>query len=75
MKKFILPIMALLCFGLNAQVKKEIFESFKLQERRDVSYYIPEDYTDDKKYPLIVVLDADYLFDLVVADGKTVILI
>ena len=70
MKKFILPIMALLCFGLNAQVKKEIFESFKLQERRDVSYYIPEDYTDDKKYPLTVVLDADYLFDLVVANAK-----
>ena len=70
MKKFILPIMALLCFGLNAQVKKEIFESFKLQERRDVSYYFPEDYTDDKKYPLIVVLDADYLFDLVVANAK-----
>lgn len=28
--------------------KKEIFESFKLQERRDVSYYFPEDYTKEK---------------------------
>ena len=61
MKKFILPIMALLCFGLNAQVKKEIFESFKLQERRDVSYYFPEDYTDDKKYPLIVAVSYTHL--------------
>lgn len=62
--------MALLCIGVNAQVKKEIFESFKLQERRDVSYYFPEDYTDEKKYPLIVVLDAEYLFDNVVANAK-----
>ena len=70
MTKLILPIVALICFSVNAQVQKEIFESFKLQERRDVSYYIPEDYTKDKKYPLIVVLDADYLFDLVVANAK-----
>lgn len=58
------------CFGAKAQVKQELFESFKLQERRDVSYYFPEDYTKDKKYPLIVVLDADYLFDHVVATAK-----
>jgi predicted alpha/beta superfamily hydrolase len=70
MTKFLLPLLALICFGTNAQVNQEIFESFKLQERRDVSYYLPEDYSDDKKYPLIVVLDADYLFDLVVANAK-----
>lgn len=70
MTKLLLPVLALLCFSGNAQVTKEIFESFKLQERRDVSYYLPEDYTKDKKYPLIVVLDADYLFDLVVANAK-----
>ncbi|MGB5553799.1 MAG: alpha/beta hydrolase-fold protein [Flavobacteriaceae bacterium] len=59
-----------LCFALNAQVTREIFESFKLQERRDVSYYFPEDYDKEKKYPLIVVLDGDYLFDQVVANAK-----
>lgn len=63
-------LLVLSCFALNAQVQKEIFESFKLQERRDVSYYFPEDYSEDKKYPLIVVLDADYLFDLVVSNSK-----
>ncbi len=60
----------LMCFGLSAQVTQEIFESFKLQERRDVKYYFPEDYTSEKKYPLIVVLDAEYLFDNVVANVK-----
>ena len=70
MNKAILPVFLLFCFICNAQVKKEIFESFKLQERRDVSYYFPEDYSEEKKYPLLVVLDADYLFDLVVANAK-----
>lgn len=71
MKKCLLfLLMGFVCLNLGAQVKKEIFESFKLQERRDVSYYFPEDYTEEKKYPLIVVLDAEYLFDLVVANVK-----
>ncbi|MDT0606555.1 alpha/beta hydrolase [Croceitalea rosinachiae] len=70
MTKKLIAFLTLLSFGVNAQVKQEIFESFRLQERRDVSYYFPEDYTDDKKYPLIVVLDAEYLFDNVVANAK-----
>lgn len=53
-----------------AQVKQEIFESFKLQERRDVHYYFPENMDEDKKYPLIIVLDAEYLFEQVVANSK-----
>lgn len=70
MKKCLFLLIGLTCLNLSAQVKKEIFESFKLQERRDVSYYFPEDYSDEKTYPLIVVLDAEYLFDLVVANVK-----
>lgn len=70
MDKRLLVIFWLFCCGLNAQIQKEIFESFKLQERRDVSYYFPENYSEDKKYPLILVLDADYLFDLVVSNAK-----
>ncbi len=56
--------------GLFAQVKQEIFESFKLQERRDIRYYFPESYTAEKKYPLVVVLDGEYLFDQVVATSR-----
>ena len=67
----ILPFFLCFCFlGLNAQVKQEIFESFKLQERRDVRYYFPENYDEKKMHPLIVVLDAEYLFDQVVATAK-----
>ncbi len=71
MKTTFYSLMALLfCILGQAQVKQEIFESFKLQERRDVKYYFPEDYNPEKKYPLVVVLDAEYLFDQVVATSK-----
>ncbi|MGC1514706.1 MAG: alpha/beta hydrolase-fold protein [Maribacter sp.] len=53
-----------------SQVTQEIFESFKLQERRDVQYYFPEKMDAKKKYPLIIVLDGDYLFEQVVATSK-----
>lgn len=53
-----------------SQVTQEIFESFKLQERRDVHYYFPENMDENKKYPLIIVLDGDYLFEQVVATSK-----
>ncbi|TMM59269.1 esterase [Maribacter algarum] len=59
-----------LCINLGAQVTQEIFESFKLQERREVQYYIPENYDEEKKHPLIIVLDGEYLFDQVVATSK-----
>lgn len=71
MKRLFATLMAMGCLAsLSAQVKQEIFESFKLQERRDVRYYIPEDYTPEKQYPLIIVLDAERLFDQVVAVSR-----
>lgn len=71
MKTVFLSLFAFfICSASLAQVKQEIFESFKLQERRDVKFYFPEDYSTDKKYPLVVVLDAEYLFDQVVATSK-----
>ncbi len=70
MKRIVVFLTLIFCMGSNAQVTKEIFESFKLQERRDVSYYFPEEDGQEKKYPLIVVLDGDYLFEQVVATTK-----
>ncbi|GGW49285.1 alpha/beta hydrolase [Arenibacter certesii] len=63
-------IALMLCMGTNAQVTQEVFESFKLQERRDISYYVPETYNPKEKYTLMLVLDAEYLFDQVVANAK-----
>jgi len=70
MKRIVTIFAFLLCFGAEAQVTQEIFESFKLQERRDVRYYFPEEMDETKKHPLIVVLDAEYLFDQVVATAQ-----
>ena len=70
MLRFFTLLALFVYFGSNAQVTQEIFESFKLQERRDVQYYFPETYTAEKKYPVIVVLDGEYLFDQVVANAK-----
>lgn len=70
MQRLLILLAFFISFGMGAQVSVEIFESFKLQERRDVKYYFPEDYDAEKKYPLIVVLDGEYLFDQVVANAK-----
>ena len=51
----------------NAQVVYEPFESYKLGESRELKIQLPRGYdNDDKKtYPLIVVLDGDYMFEAV----------
>ncbi|QHI37887.1 hypothetical protein IMCC3317_32700 [Kordia antarctica] len=54
----------------NAQTKIEKIESKKLNETRDIQLYIPEGYSDEKVYPIIVVLDAHYLFESVVANTR-----
>ena len=52
----------------KAQFRIEQVESGILEEQRTLKIYIPENYTEEKVYPLIVVLDADYLFDPVMAN-------
>ena len=69
--RYVSIIFALLfCVVSYSQTTQEIFESFKLQERRDVHYYFPEKMDENKKYPLIIVLDGEYLFEQVVASSK-----
>lgn len=70
MTKQLLFLLGLVGLSLHSQVTTESFDSFVLQDTRQLQYFFPEDYTEDKKYPLILVLDAEYLFDMVVANAK-----
>ncbi len=57
----------LLGFG---QVKYETFESSKLDGSRDIKIQLPRNYDpeDEVLYPLVIVLDGDYLFEPVVGN-------
>ncbi len=62
---------AFVCFShINAQTTLEKIKSKKLNETRDIQLYIPEGYSEDKVYPIIVVLDAHYLFETVVSNAR-----
>lgn len=65
MKKIVL-LVYLLC-ATNAFSQKVIEEIFspKLNEKREITIGLPSSYltNPNKKYPLLVVLDGDYLFD------------
>jgi predicted alpha/beta superfamily hydrolase len=51
--------------SLIAQVKYEEFDSYKLGEKRGIKIRLPQNYNadDPMKYPLVIVLDGDYLFE------------
>ncbi|WP_242156215.1 alpha/beta hydrolase [Aestuariivivens sediminis] len=60
----------LLFFGfniLNAQVIYETLESSRLGESRQLKIQLPRGYNSnkDKAYPIVIVLDGDYLFEAV----------
>ncbi|MGO4913448.1 alpha/beta hydrolase [Leeuwenhoekiella sp. W20_SRS_FM14] len=64
MKKTLLLLLLFSSF-LNAQVLYETVPSTNLSESRQVKIQLPRNYetNKDKNYPVIVVLDADYLFE------------
>ncbi|WP_028376909.1 alpha/beta hydrolase [Leeuwenhoekiella sp. MAR_2009_132] len=64
MKKTLLLLLLFSSF-LNAQVLYETVPSTNLSESRQVKIQLPRNYETikDKNYPVIVVLDADYLFE------------
>ena len=70
MKKYLTFVLLLCSLASIAQIKNTKSYSLKLDETRNLRLYIPENYDAEKSYPLIVVLDADYLFDVVVANCK-----
>lgn len=55
---------------MTSQVIYEPFQSSKLGQSRDIKIQLPRDYNPEEKavYPLIVVLDGDYLFEPVIGN-------
>ncbi|MEC8683722.1 MAG: hypothetical protein VXX80_08580 [Bacteroidota bacterium] len=64
MKKILLLIL-LVYSSINAQVLYESVPSSKFNEPRNVKIQLPRNYeaNEDKYYPVILVLDGDYLFE------------
>lgn len=68
MKKLLFLSSFLLCFVNSIAQSKIIYEEFnssKLQESRRLKIQLPRDYEEniEKVYPIVVVLDANYLFE------------
>lgn len=63
MKKII--FLLLLQTTIFAQRNVDLFNSLKLGESRELTIEVPENYATNlnKKYPLLILLDGDYLFD------------
>ncbi|WP_224484132.1 alpha/beta hydrolase [Robertkochia aurantiaca] len=71
MKNFAIVLLGLLfCIPAASQKTTTTIHSFKLDDQRKIHIYTPEDYDQEKEYPLLVVLDGDVLFDLVTANVK-----
>ncbi|TVZ58096.1 hypothetical protein NA63_0589 [Flavobacteriaceae bacterium MAR_2010_105] len=68
MNKLIMLCVLCFCFNtVHSQAKYETISSSKLGEERQLKILLPRGYSPDdaKKYPLIIVLDGDYLFEAV----------
>lgn len=65
MKFIILLSISIFSTTLFAQKTSEMFFSKDLNEEREITIRLPKSYNTDtsKKYPLIILLDGDYLFD------------
>ncbi|MBT8258316.1 MAG: esterase [Bacteroidia bacterium] len=66
-KNLIILLLAQLVFsGTFAQTIYEEFNSYKLGENREIKIQLPRNYDEnpDKVYPLFIVLDGDYLFEI-----------
>ena len=73
MKKivFILFICTTFIYGQDNIIYKK-FDSYELNTERTLKIYLPSSYDDDdaNTYPVAVVFDAEYLFDVYVANSK-----
>lgn len=66
MKNLLLAIVAFTCFSaLGQETQTDTIISNKLNEPREITVTLPASYSkgSDKKYPLLLLLDGDYLLD------------
>lgn len=65
MTKFLLILSLLFCVTTFAQISTDTIASQHLDENRIITVSLPASYqkNKEKKYPLLVLLDGDYLFD------------
>ena len=65
MHKITLLLLFLISISVGAQVIYQPLESLKLGETRDIKIQLPRNYNPEDKteYPLVIVLDGDYLFE------------
>lgn len=66
MKNFyILAILFLITFNVNSQAIYKTIDSYKLDGKRELKIQLPRNYDPEAKrtYPLVIVLDGDYLFE------------
>ena len=66
MKKFLLIVICVFVnYAASSQIIYEEFNSAKLGESRRLKIQLPRNYESntEKKYPVVLVLDADYLFE------------
>lgn len=68
MKNCICTFILVFCINtLTAQTIYEEFESYKLGETREIKIQLPRNYDEntDQSYPLFIVFDGDYMFEVV----------
>ncbi len=68
MKSILYSVLLVISFNfVGAQVIYEPFNSDKLGEERELKIQLPRGYSEDtdKTYPLFIVLDGDYMFEVV----------
>jgi predicted alpha/beta superfamily hydrolase len=64
MKNFILILISFITLNVFSQKTVELFDSKKLGEEREITVSLPKSYAKEtkRKYPLLVLLDGDYLY-------------
>ena len=65
MKNIIFVFAILMAYNASSQISTDTIASEKLKENRVISVSLPPSYKKDKdkKFPILVLLDGDYLFD------------